>query len=141
MKKKIVLLTTAFLMTVSVIVARNNATVPEKINQSLQQDFKNVSNIQWKTTENYYKATFHQEGQQLEAFYSFEGTLIATSRYITVNQLPLSLIKEVSKLGTPDMISDLFELLTEKGTEYFITIKNDKTSRNFRSTGYTWSRY
>ena len=139
MKKKIVLLAAAFLMTLSVTFANGLTDVPEKIVKELNQEFRNAGNIQWKITDNYYKAIFTYDEQELQAFYSFEGVLIATSRNITISQLPLSLIREVKKLTTNSEYSDLFELLTERGTEYFITVKNDKETKNYKSTGYSWS--
>ncbi len=58
MKKKLIVLTTAFLMTVSVTIAQDVSPVSNAIVNGLYQEFKNANNVQWKTTDNYYKADF-----------------------------------------------------------------------------------
>ena len=52
-----------------------------------------------------------------------------------------ALVKQLKEKTLNYGVSDLFELLTDKGTEYFLTISNDKESRKFRSEGSSWTRY
>ena len=141
MKKKLILFLASFLMTLSVTFAQNIKPVPTSIVNELHQEFKNASNVQWKTTDNYYKASFTVDGNPLDAFYSFEDQLIAVSRNITLEQLPMSLIKELKNKAATNQVTELFELLTDRGTEYFITFKNNKESKTYKSSGYSWTRY
>jgi hypothetical protein len=54
----------------------------------------------------------------------------------------MALIKEVKEKESAYTVSDLFELLTDdKGTEYFITFKNDKETKTYKSSGAYWVRY
>ncbi len=141
MKKKLLVLTTAIVMTFSITFAQDIKPVPDYISNTLQQEFKSASNVQWKTTSNFYKANFTIDGNPLEAFYSFDGKLIGTSRALSVEQLPMSLIKEVKEKEANYKITELFELLTDRGTEYYITYKSDKDTKTYKSDGYSWSRY
>ena len=141
MKKKIILMTAAMLMSISVMFAQDAKPVPSFVAKELEAEFDNVSNLQWKTVDQFYKATFMTDGRQLEAFYTADGTLTALSRYLTVDQLPLALIKQVKEKTMNYGVSDLFELLTDNGTEYFLTIGNEKEIKKFRSAGSTWVRY
>jgi hypothetical protein len=141
MKKKIIQLTTAMVMTVSVMFAQDVKPIPSYVVKELETEFSNVSNLQWKTVDQFYKATFITDGRQLEVFYTFDGTLAAVSRRLTVDQLPLALIKQLKEKTTNHGVSDLFELLTDNGTEYFVTISNQKETKKFRSEGSTWTRY
>ena len=141
MKKKILVLATAFLMTISATFAQNNQPVPDAISTALQQDFKGAEQVQWKTTGQFYKANFTLNGQAFEAFYSIDGQKIGVSRKIVIEQLPMSLAREAKEKAASSQVTDLFELLTEHGTEYFITLKNDKETKTFQSKGEYWTRY
>ena len=141
MKTKIIVLTTAFLMTVSVMFAQDAKPVPSFIEKELQAEFKDVTNLQWKTVDQFYKASFTTEETALDVFYSFDGTLTAVSRKLTVDQLPLVLVKEVKEKAINYGISELFELLTDKGTEYFLVVNNEKETKTYRSEGHYWTRY
>ncbi len=89
----------------------------------------------------FYKASFTIDGRSLEAFYSYEAQLIGVSRNISLDQLPLSLMKETKEKGTANQITELFELLTDKGTEYFISFNTGKEVKAYKSNGYYWTRY
>lgn len=141
MKKKLFIATVAFLMSISQIFANDIKPVPALIVNELNREFKNVTNLEWKTTDNYYKASFNVDATAMEAFFSYEGDLIGVSRNIKLTQLPLSLAKETKQLLGVTQPTQLFELLTDRGTEYFITFSNGKEGKTFKSDGYSWSRY
>ena len=141
MKKKFLVLTTALIMAFSATFAHESKSVPNAIVNEWHQQFDNADNVQWQTTANYYQATFTIDGHPLKAFYSFDGGLIGLSRQINVGQLPLALIADVKDKSANSTITDLFELLTDRGTEYYITYKGDKDTKTFQSTGEYWTRY
>ena len=141
MKKKILTVTAAILFTLSATFARDIKPVPDAIVSELQQEFKNASNVTWKTTPAFYKATFTVDGNPLEAFFSYDAQLIGVSRNITVDQLPLRLIRELKEKGETTEITELFELLTDRGTEYFITYGTGKEQKTYKGMGSSWSRY
>ncbi|HLL41814.1 MAG TPA: hypothetical protein VK369_01695 [Segetibacter sp.] len=141
MKKKILTVTAAILFTLSATFARDIKPVPDAIVSELQQEFKNASNVTWKTTPTFYKATFTVDSNPFEAFFSYQGELIGISRKIAINQLPLSLIKEVNEKSATSGITELFELLTDRGTEYFITYVTGKGQKTYKSMGTSWYPY
>ena len=141
MKKKILVLSTALLMAFGVTFAKDIKPVPESIAKKLTKEFENASNVHWKATDNFYKASFIADGQSYDAFYSFDGQLIALSRSITVNQLPMSLSKEVKEKSATNSISDLFEIWSERGTEYYVTFHNEKGAKTYKSEGTSWVLY
>jgi hypothetical protein len=67
--------------------------------------------------------------------------MIGLSRALTPAQLPMSLVKEVLEKSAANHVTELFELLTDKGTEYFITYNNGKESTTYKSAGSAWVRY
>ena len=141
MKKQIIVLATAFLMTVTTAFATGTKPVPDAIADAFKKEFKYTGDVQWKTTPNFYKASFNANGQALDAFYDFNGKMIGVSRALLPEQLPMSLTKEVIGKSATNNISELFELLTEKGTEYFVTYTNGKESTTYKSDGDNWVRY
>jgi len=141
MKKKILIATTAFLMSFSAIFANDIKPVPALIVKELNRGFKNVSNVSWKTTDDFYKASFIMDGTSMEAFFSYAGEVIGVSRNIKLAQLPMSLVKDTKHLIGVNQPTQLFELWTDRGTEYFITFDTGKKVKTFKSDGYSWSRY
>ncbi len=141
MKKQFLVLTTALIMTLSATFAQEAKPVPDAISNGLAQQFTNASDVLWQTTGDYYKATFLIDGQPMKAFYSHDGSMIGISRNISVEQLPLALLKEVKEKEATTTVSDLFELLTDRGTEYYITYKGDKDTKTYQSNGDYWTRY
>ena len=141
MKKRFLVLTTALIVTFSATFAKETPVVPASIVTELQQKFTNANDVQWETTSNFYKASFTIDGQSLKAFYSFDGLLIGLSRQINVDQLPMALIKDVKEKSATNTVTDLFELLTDRGTEYYISYRNDRDTRSYKSNGEYWTRY
>ena len=141
MKKKFLVLTTALIMAFSATFAHDTKSVPTAIKNELQQQFNNADDVQWETASNFYKATFSIDGHALKAFYAFDGKMIGLSRNIAVDQLPMVLIKEVKEKSANSTISELFELLTDRGTEYYISYQNGKDIKTYKSTGTDWVRY
>jgi hypothetical protein len=68
-KKKILVFTTAFLVTITATFANNTTPVPQSIIKQLNHEFQNINNVEWKVTPGYYKASFTVAGNSLEAFF------------------------------------------------------------------------
>jgi hypothetical protein len=69
MKKKILAVTAAFLITLTTTFAQDTTPVPTAIVKELYQEFTDAGNVQWKTTGNFYKASFISNAQPLGAFF------------------------------------------------------------------------
>ena len=55
---------------------------------SFANDFKGASNVTWKITPNFVKASFVLHNVHMEAFYDTEGKILATSKVISADALP-----------------------------------------------------
>ena len=133
------------MMTVSSFVATTtNAAdiVSPKALKSFETTFATATETVWTITENYYKVEFLLNGQTLNAFYNEEGKLIGVSRNISSLQLPIILQTELKK-GFPNYwITELFEMSTENGVEYYITIENANTKTVLKSiAAASWMLY
>jgi hypothetical protein len=125
MKKKILLLSIA-LMSLTVFSFAN--AIPSNVNKSVvtsfNRQFSNAINVKWESTENYVKAQFSVNDMVLSAYFNGNGELIAITRNISPNQLPLELQSSLKKMVANNWISDLFEIQTEAGTSYYVTTEN-----------------
>lgn len=109
--------------------------------QSFNSSFKNVSEVYWTITNNYYKVNFAMNGQYVSAFYDADGKMIALTRNISSLQLPIALQAQLKKNYDCYWISDVLETATEDGTSYYITLETADTQLILKSTGDSWSTF
>jgi hypothetical protein len=125
MKKKILLLSIALMsLTVFSFANATPSSVSKSVVTSFNRQFSNAINVQWESTENYVKAQFSVNDMVLSAYFNSNGELIAITRYISPNQLPLELQSSLKKMVANSWVSDLFEIQTETGTSYYVTTEN-----------------
>ena len=74
----------------------------------------------------------------LFAYFNKNGELIAVTRFISPNQLPLELLTSLKKSNSDYWVSDLFEIQTETGTSYFATVENADQIVVLKSEGIKW---
>ena len=134
------------MMTVSAFFATTtNATdiVSPKVLKSFETTFGTATETVWTVTENYYKVEFLLNGQTLNAFYNEEGKLIGVSRNISSLQLPIILQTELKKEFPKYWITELFEMSTDNGVEYYITIEDANTKTVLKSSvaAASWMLY
>jgi len=134
------------MMTVSsFFVTTSNATdiVSPRALKSFATTFSTATEASWTVTENYYRVEFLLNGQTLNAFYNEDGKLIGVSRNISSLQLPIILQTELKKDFPKYWITDLFEMSTDNGAEYYITIEDadTKTVLKSSSTSSSWMLY
>lgn len=106
----------------------SQAETPTEINatvlQSFQSTFKGAKEVDWTISTAYVKAQFALDGQYINAFYTNDGEMIALTRNITANQLPVMLQANLKKQCENFWITELFELTNEEGTSYYVTLEN-----------------
>lgn len=82
------------------------------------------------------------DNQILFAYYSLEGDLLAISRYISPDQLPVQLLISLKKDYTGYWISDLFEIHINDDSSYYITLENESQRKVLKSTDSSnWSTF
>ncbi|MDB5207794.1 MAG: hypothetical protein JWR72_2869 [Flavisolibacter sp.] len=114
--------------------ASDEIKVSAAVLASFNSSFKNVSDVAWKTTSNYYKADFAMNSQYVTAYYDATANLIAVTRNISSVQLPVTLQTALKKSYEAYWISDLFELSDENGTSYYVTVENGDAKVTLKST-------
>jgi hypothetical protein len=110
--------------------------------RSFNKTFTTATEVDWSVTNNMYKAQFGLNGQTVTAYYQADGTMIAVTRNISSNQLPVTLQVELKKDYENFWISGLFELSDEGGTEYYATLESADEKVILKSiSNNSWSRY
>ena len=141
MKKITIIL--ALVLTVSATFA---FTGPEKVNSqalnTFNSEFVGATDATWTISKNFDKVTFSLSGQVLSAYYNKAGEFMAVTQYISSLELPRYLQRSIKKSYSNYWISDLFEVASREGTEYYVTFENADTKIVLKSIdGSSWSIY
>ena len=135
MKKYLLFLSLAVLVSVSSVFAGHKEGVSDKAIQSFQKDFARATNVQWESRKEFNRATFELNGEIMFAYYSPEGELLALSRNLVSSQLPIRLSASLKKTYNGYWITDLFEVASNNESSYYITIENAEVALVLRAIG------
>lgn len=144
MKKSILLLSIVLVsFTAFSFAADAPATISKNVISSFNKQFSNARDIQWENQANFVKAQFSINEMVLYAYFNKSGDLIAVTRFVSPNQLPLSLLSSLKKQFTNGYwISDLFEIETESGTSYYATLESADQTIVLKSDGISgWNTF
>lgn len=139
MKKIIIMLAVAISSITAFASDKNvNATVLNAFNK----EFSGVKDVQWTSTNDFFKASFVYNGQNVNAFYSVDGEFIALTRNISSLELPMHLQTNLKNSYNSYWISDLFEVSSYEGTSYYITLEKADSKLVLKSDGSgKWSTF
>ena len=121
------------------VVFEGEEKVAPKVLDAFQSEFREAKEVAWTIGSNYYKAAFTYNTKHVFAYYSLDGELLAMTRYLSSDDLPLSLLNSLRKNYCDYWISDLFELAKPEGTQYYVTLENADTKIILKASGNTWS--
>lgn len=99
-----------------------------RILNNFKSEFYQASNVAWSVTNNYAKATFTHEGEQLEAFYDLNGVMLGTSKKITIADLPTSAKRTFAKKYSGYNVKEAIKFEDMDETSYYISAENEKES-------------
>lgn len=130
----------AAILSISVAVSAF-ATDANKINyrirQNFETEFRDATEVQWTLRSNFAKATFNLDGEAVEAFYNLSGTMIGTSKKITIDDLPTGAKRVFARKWGEYNVKDAIKFQGVEQTDYYISAENDeedvvlKVSDNF----------
>jgi hypothetical protein len=138
--KKLVLTLAIAITTLSAFAGE--AGVDQKVLNAFSKDFKTAREVAWTIGTNYYRADFTYNEKHVFAYYNKSGELIALTRYVSPNDLPMALQGSLKKEYSGYWISDLFEVSNNEGTAYFVTVENAETKLVLKaSDARTWDQF
>jgi hypothetical protein len=133
----------ALLLTVGV--TSSFATPNDKtdvIKASFRKDFKKAELMEMEAGDSYNKLTFKMNDMVLYAFYTDNGELLAVTRNIKSNQLPIQLLLDLKRDYSNYWITDLFEFNGDGSNSYYVTLENADTAVTLRATSSdNWQLY
>jgi len=122
--------------------ANNDESINERASQSFKKEFAQAKDVSWQKSGDMFRATFTLNERVLFAYYSQSGDLMAITRNITSDQLPIALQTSLRKNYTEYWVSDLFEMVSGGQTSYYITVENADHKVVLKSEDFgSWSTY
>lgn len=117
-----------FMMSIAVTSAfASEVKVSSKVLEAFKKEFSTAQEVNWAAGDNYYRAAFKYNEQNIFAYYNTDGELKAVTRYISSLQLPINLLVDLKNDFSKYWVSDLFELNNGEGTHYYITLEDADT--------------
>lgn len=127
MKKMITMATAAVLLLATSAFANGGNQVNTKVKEAFQKDFSKATKVNWETKENFSFAEFTVNNVLFSAAYNEEGELVATSRTIKTDQLPMAVSLALNeKYAGYTFANNLTEVTYERQTSYYLTVANEK---------------
>jgi hypothetical protein len=137
--KKIIIMLAIAISSLTAFAGEEN--VSSTVLNAFNKEFAGAKDVQWTSADNYYKAAFVFNGQNVTAFYQLDGELIAMTRNISSLELPISLQTNLKNNYSKYWISDLFEISNNEGTSYYITLENANSKIVLKSDSNKWNTF
>ena len=94
-----------------------------EVKASFRREFRNAEVLSWDVTRKFTKVTFRMNDIVMFAYFSDNGQLLAVTRNIRSNQLPIPLQMSLKKNYSEYWITDLFEINGDEQNCYYVTLE------------------
>jgi hypothetical protein len=102
--------------------ATENVTVAVK--EAFKQKFNAAVNASWKENQGIYFVQFELNEKKLSAAYSRDGELVAVSRVITIDQLPLAVTQSLAEqYDAYSLPATATEIILQGTTSYYLIVQ------------------
>jgi hypothetical protein len=122
MKTMIIALSMLFMLSVKSYAG--DEKVAAAVLQSFQSSFSTASDVSWSKVKDFYKAEFVLDNQSLTVWYNTNGDMIALTRLLTINQLPIASQISLKKDYSNYILANLFEVDNDEGNNYYAVVDN-----------------
>lgn len=108
--------------------------------RSFETTFSTAKEAAWTSVNSYYKVQFLLSNQPITAFFTVDGKLLRVTRNISTLQLPVLLQAEIKNDYANQWVTDLREVSTGDGTEYYLTVEDADSRTILKSANNSfWS--
>lgn len=126
-KLQTILAAAALLFATSAFAAKGPEKVNSAVKKAFEQQFNAASNVSWEKTDDFYFASFKLNERYVSAAYDEKGELLATSRMINADELPLAVSLAISEKYPGYAASTTAEEISFEGqVSYFITVSGSR---------------
>jgi hypothetical protein len=142
MKSRILALALVLTVAATNVFANNEIDVNKKVIEAFKTEFAQAVEVKWESAKEFVKATFRMNEQEMVAYYSEDGKLIAVTRQLVMGQLPINLQSTVKSNYKESRIADLFEVSSGDETAYYVSLETAKLKVVLKSVGAQgWTIY
>ena len=125
MKKKIITLAAAFVLTTNLMFANTDKSqIPESVVFAFSSSFSHVRDVRWENFGSYFKASFIQKGKTMYAFYSDNADFMGVAKNILSDRLPDLLQAGIKNKYPGYWITDLVNYQVGGKDGFLITLEN-----------------
>jgi hypothetical protein len=135
--KKTILTLAVVAITLGSTAFAGEINVDKRVRRAFEKEFAGAVDVKWSTFEDYIKVDFSLNDVPLIACYNAEGEKLAVIRNIQFSILPLVLQFDQKKNFRDYWVSQLFELVNEGGTHYYLILENANQKIQLVSHGST----
>lgn len=122
--KKVIMAVALTVITVGSTAFAGEITIDKRVQKAFEHEFVGAANVKWSTFDDYIKVDFSLNDVSLIAVYNYSGDKLAVIRNIQFSVLPLALQFKKQKRYDDYWVSQLFEVVNEAGTHYYLTVEN-----------------
>jgi hypothetical protein len=107
--------------------ATESNEVNARVKTAFQKDFSKATAVNWEAKENFFFAEFKVNNVEFSAAYNEDGQLVATSRPVKMEQLPMAVTLSLNeKYAGYTFANNITEVTFERQTNYYLSVANDK---------------
>ncbi len=134
---------TGIFLAMAIVISASSCTIKDdsvssKVQSAFKDNFAFASEVSWKKLNGLYCANFKVNDQNVSATYNESGELVAASRTLNIEQLPLAVIVALkSKLPNYTFDTVASEITADGQNSYFVKAENDKNVTVLKITGNT----
>lgn len=126
MKKLFLSASLMLTVALSTAFAKDGPGISEELQATFEKEFAGAESVNWKETDDYFKANFVFQGCVTDAYFNKDGELEGTIRSLFFNQLPMAVMTSVNKRFAEAEILDVYEINNANGTSYRLTLTSAK---------------
>jgi len=115
--------------------ANADVSVSQHVKRSFEREFQGAQGVNWERlgSNSIYHASFILNSERLNAYFSAEGELIATGRYIKSEGLPLLVSKSIATNYPNQNIEEVIEYVTGNETSYIVKVAGARSIKYVRA--------
>lgn len=127
MKKLVAILGMSFVLVTNSLFANTyETTVSKKISSNFNEYFAGAKDVKWYTEDNQmFTAKFTLNNSKVTAYYREDGSLMATSRFMTGSQLPINIVAKLNRKYAEAKVYSVVEYSAEDNTVYYVTLETN----------------
>jgi hypothetical protein len=114
--------------------ANDDPKVNLRVQESFKKEFPGAQYVKWGKDHDYFKAIFVLADYRAEAWFNTDGELLATTRDLLYDQLPLAVMKELEKKFPSANATEIREVTNSNGTLYKLLLEDKKVKYSISAT-------